>query len=447
MGPVELVPDRERAGRILTLALPIVGSMVSQNVLNLVDTAMVGSLGDAALAAVGLGGFVTFLSQSIILGLSAGVQAVAARRRGEGRVEVMAESLNGGLLLSLALGLPLSLVLWWAAPAIYGALNADPEVLAHGVPYYRWRLVGVVFTGMNFSFRGYWNGVGLSQMYLRTILVMHVTNIVVSYWLIFGGFGVPALGTTGASIGTTVSVMVGTAVYFSLARLHAAEAGFLARIPGREELGTLLRLSIPNGIQQLFFSAGLTALYWIVGKVGTPELAAANVLINLNLVAILPAMGLGLAAASLVGQALGRKEPEDAARWGWNVVGVGLMVLVSLGLPYLVVPDPILGIFLREQATLELARNPLRLAGATMVVEAFGMILMNALLGAGDTKTAMAVSIVAQWFVFLPIAWLVGPGSGGGLMAIWWAQAGYRALLAVTFTALWHRGRWASIKV
>lgn len=438
---------RARAGTILTLALPIVGSMVSQNVLNLVDTAMVGQLGKEALAAVGVASFANFASQSVILGLSAGVQATAARRLGEGREGELATPLNGGLFLALVLGLPLALVLWWLAPDLFPYVNEDPKVIAQGVPYYRARLAGVVAVGMNFSFRGYWNGVNLSRMYMRTILLMHACNVVLNYALIFGHFGAPAMGAEGAGWGTTLSMWIGTAYYFYLGREHAGAAGFLAKLPGRDELGALLKLSAPNSVQQLFFSSGLLALYWIVGKVGTAELAAANVLINLTLVAILPAMGLGLGAASLVGQALGRGDPEDARAWGWDVVKLGVMLLTMIGLPALLAPDLLLRVFLHEPETLDVARLPLRLIGASIGLEAVGMVLMNALLGAGDSRSVMQVSIAVQWGLFLPVAYLVGPHLGYGLLGIWIANMGYRALLAISFAALWVRGDWAKVQV
>lgn len=442
-----MLPSPPRIRTILHLALPIIGSMVSQNILNLVDTWMVGELGKAALAAVGLGGFVTFASQALILGLSAGVQATAARRFGEDRKDELAVPLNGGLLLSWVLGVPLAAFLYWNSEAIFAALNDDPEVVRLGVDYYRMRLLGVVAVGMNFSFRGFWNGISMSQMYMRTLVLMHICNAALSYALIFGVAGFPAMGVTGAGAGTTLSVWLGSGIYTFLALRHAREAGFLQRLPSRQSLRNLVTISLPNSVQQLFFACGLTALFWIVGQVGTAELAAASVLINLTLVAILPAMGLGLAAASLVGQALGRGQPDDAATWGWDVVKLGVILLFCLGLPYLLVPTPILQVFLKEPDTLAVARLPLQLLGATITLEAFGMILMNALLGAGDSRRVMVVSVVTQWILFLPLAYLVGVVLQKGLLGIWIANAGYRALLGGSFALLWWRGDWTDIEV
>ncbi len=437
----------QRLQRIMGLALPIIGGMVSQNVLNLVDTAMVGMLGNAALAAVGIGGFATFMCMALVLGVSTGVQAMASRRKGAEQHDRTAIPLNAGLVIVLVVAPVLSVLLILAVPHAYPWLIDDPEVIELGIPYLDARLLGIVFVGMNFAFRGYWNAVDLSRLYMSTLVIMHATNIFLNYVLIFGKLGMPALGTTGAGIGTMASTAVGTAIYFWLGFRHAREGGFLHGLPRASEVLSMVRLSLPSGVQQFFFAAGFLATFWIIGRVGTAELAAANVLINVTLVAILPGMGLGLAAATLVGQALGRGDAEDARRWGWDVMLTATILLTLLGVPMWLLPDLILSGFIHDDATLDLGRTPMRLIGITMTIEAVGLVLMHALLGAGDVKRVMAVAITTQWIVFLPIAYLVGPVLGLGLIGIWVMQGLYRALQAGIFFRYWRGPEWARIQV
>lgn len=442
-----LLPSPARTRRILGLALPIIGGMTSQNVLNVIDTAMVGALGPAALAGVGMGSFLSFMAVAAVIGLATGVQATAARRQGEGRADETAVPLNGGLLLALLLGAPITVGVFFAAPALFAWLNPDPAVVAAGAPYLQARTLAVVFVGMNFSFRGYWSAIDQPRLYLYTLLVMHAANIVISYVLIFGHLGLPALGTTGAGIGTASGMILGTGIYFALARRRAHGAGFLHRRPRLEQLRRQLTLSLPASAQNFLFAAGLTALFWILGQVGTDALAVANVLINLSLVAVLPAIGLGLAATTLVGQALGRRDPEDAYRWGWEVAVVGTLVLAVLGLPMLVVPELILAGFLHQPELVELGRMPLRIVGAGIAIDGLGLILMHALLGAGATGWVMLVSLATQWVVFLPLAWLLGTRLGLGLLAIWSLFIVYRAGQTAAFAWLWRRGGWQRIAV
>jgi putative MATE family efflux protein len=439
--------DGPRLRRIMTLALPIIGGMVSQNILNLVDTAMVGTLGDAALAAVGLGGFANFMFMALILGVSTGVQVMSARRKGQGQLERMALPLNGGLFMVLLFAPLLTVVLYILLPDIYPWLNSDADVIEQGVPYLRWRLLAITVVGCNFAFRGYWNAVDLSRLYMGTLLVMHATNIFLNWVFIFGNLGAPAMGAAGAGLASAISTAIGLSIYIWLGLRHARHAGFLEGLPSSTDLLGLLKLSLPTGIQQLFFSTGFVILFWIIGQIGTRELAGASVLVNLLLVALLPGLGLGLAASTLVGQAMGRGEPEDAAQWGWDVTKVGALLMAVLGLPVVVFPDPIIGIFIHDSATLGVTRLPAQFMGATMALEGLGMIMMHSLLGAGDARRVMMISVGMQWIVFLPLAYVVGPVLGFGLLAIWVLQGTYRGIQAGILTRLWVKREWATIDV
>ena len=248
------------------------GGMISQNIMNLVDTAMLGVLGDGALAAVGLAQFTTFTCGAFIIGLATGVQATSARWLGAGRTGEIAVPLNGGLLLVMLLGLPTSILLIRLAPDLFALLSPDAAVIGHGTVYFQARLVGLLAMGINFVFRGYWNAVNLSKFYMRTIILMNMINIFLNWVLIFGNLGAPRLGVVGAGIGTTVALYIGSAAYLLTALRHARDGGFLARWPDRATLLTLLRLSIPAGIQHVFFAAGMLAFFWILGNIGTAEL-------------------------------------------------------------------------------------------------------------------------------------------------------------------------------
>lgn len=423
---------------------------MSQNILNLVDTAMVSRLPDSntALAAVGYGGFILFFSQSIILGLSTGVQATASRRKGQGRLSESGHFLNAALLLIVCIAPILSVILSQSAPSIYPIVNNDPDVVERGVPYLQIRAMGIIFVSSNFAFRGYWNAVDMTRLYMTTLIAMHIVNIVLNYILIFGNFGAPALGVEGAAIASVAALGFGTAVYWFFGFRYARESGFMRGLPPRADIRRLIALSLPSGIQQTFFSAGFLMTFWIIGKVGTAEVAGANILMNLMLVALLPGMGLGLSAATLVGQALGRGDADDAHRWAWDVVKVSIIALGLLGLPMVLVPELLItSIYTLEPETLALMIWPLRITGISMLFEAVGTVFQNALLGAGDARRVMKIAIVNQWLIFLPLAFLAGPVLGGGLTAIWLLQAIYRSGQAGIFALFWERRRWAKIEL
>jgi putative MATE family efflux protein len=440
-------PGPERRRRVWAIALPITGGMMSQNLLNLVDIGMVGHLGDSALAATGIGSFSNYLAISFIIGLSAGVQALAARRLGEGRVDETAVPLNGGLMLAAIIGLPLCILLILGTPFAFNLLTDDPAVREQGIPYLQVRIASMMAVGMNFSFRGYWSAIHMTGVYLRTLLIMHAINIFLNWVLIFGNLGAPELGVFGAGVATTISLYIGTLLYFFFALRHARDKGFLHRRPSRRTLWQQFRLSLPSSLQQLFFAGGMVALIWIVGRIGTAEVAAVNVLMTFHITAILPAFGIALATMTLVGNALGRGDAEDAAAWGWN--GAALTFVYGAVLSLLLIPlaDPILGVFLTNPETRRLAYLPMVLWALMISVDSAGMVLMNALIGAGDTRRSMWISITWQWLFYLPLAWLVGPVLGYGLLGVWIVNGLYRTGQAVNCVTQWRGRKWAQIQI
>jgi len=442
-----LLPDRDRRSRIWGIALPIMGGMMSQNVLNLVDIGMVGRLGDSALAATGIGGFTNYLAMSFVIGLSVGVQALAARRLGEGRVSETAVPLNGGLILALIIGIPLCALMIMATPFAFEMVTDDSQVRAQGIPYLQARIAGMMAVGMNFSFRGFWSAIHLATVYLRTLLIMHTINIFLNWVLIFGKLGAPELGVFGAGLATTISLYIGTVLYFFFALRHARDKGFLHQLPSRQTLSQQFRLSLPSSIQQVFFSAGVVGLLWIVSRIGTAEVAALNVLMTFHITAILPAFGIALAAMTLVGNALGRGDVDDATAWGWNCAALTFVYGIVLSLLIILLAEPILGVFLTDPNTRQLAYLPMVLWGLMISFDTAGMVLMNALIGAGDTRRSMWISVLWQWLFFLPLAYLVGPVLGAGLVGVWAVNGLYRVGQAVTCSMQWAGRRWAGVQL
>jgi putative MATE family efflux protein len=439
--------DTERLKVILTLGLPIIGGMLSQSLLNLVDTAMVGTLGGNALAGVGVGGYATFLAMALIMGLSSGVQAMVARRRGEQRSKDTAVPLNGGLLLSLLICLPLTLLFLNLSAPLVRLISTESEIVDIASPYFDYRIMAMLAVGLNLSFRGYWNGINQPMVYLRVLVSVHIANVLISYGLIFGEFGLPEMGAVGAGIGTTVALYLGSVIYLILTFRQARPHGFLHSIPDSATLRSMLQLSIPNSLQQFFFAASICVLFWIIGQIGIQELAIAHVLTLLALFLILPAVGLGMAATTLVSHSLGSQHYTQACEWGWDVVKVATLILILLSLPMWFFPESILGLFLHDEDLIQRARLPLQVAAAAICIDTTAIVFTQALLGAGANRSVMAVTTIGQWCFYLPLAWLVGPYLGGGLIGIWLVQLVHRAFSSLVFAAIWRRQKWTSIKL
>ena len=438
--------EKSRLLRISGLALPMIAAAFSTNLMTFVDTLMVGQLGDAALGGVGIGGQLFFLLLAVALGLTAGVQALVARRVGEERLDQTGKVLNAGILLALAAGIFLVAIGYILAPLIFGLINNDPLVIDKGLDYLSMRLPSLLLMGLTLTFRSYWVGVSLAKWSMISIVSLSLANILFNYMLIFGNFGAPEMKVAGAGLGSSLAVLVGLLVNFGLALKFALKNGFLRGLAERKHIGTILKVAYPESLRQVLFSVGVVALYALVGQIGTQELAAFHVVISICLIAYMPHIGIGGAATTLVGEALGRKDVRDAKLWGWQVSNFGLVVLTAVGLAIAVYPQLVLDLFFVEESTLMIAIAPLQLAVFAHVLDGYGKIVAGALIGAGDTKAAMRLTLLPQYLLLLPLL-SVSVFLGYGLIAAMAIFLGSTAISALLFACVWQREKWTGIEV
>ncbi len=438
----------ERGLRIFTIGLPIMGGMVSNVLLGLVDTAMVGTLGNAALGAVGLSSFVASIYLGLFYGFSIAVQAMVSRRKGEGKIEECGIYLSGALIIIIAIAPLASLGLYFLIPYIFPLINSDPEVISIGIDYIRWLILQAAFVGFILANTGFWNGIGLTRVYIGSLLAMHASNIFFNYVFIFGKFGAPALGAEGAGFATAIASVLGTLLYLRLGLKFGKPFGYMQKFPSLAEIKGIVRLAIPAGFQQLLDITALTITYSIVGLVGTMELASYSVLLNLIGLVGLPAWGLGTAGATLVGQALGKKDIEDAANWAWDVIKIGVVAMALIGMPFWMIPDAILSIWIHDAATREIAILPTQILGIMIAFNGVGYMLATMLNGAGDIRRVTLINLVTQWLILVPGAYLFGIQFGFGLIGVWIVhQFAYRGGHSFIFSYFWRQGKWSRIVV
>ncbi len=439
--------EKQRIKTILTLSLPIIGGMVSQNILNLIDTAMVGRLGTEALAAVGIGSFAIFLSQAIILGLSSGVQSISSRRIGEKQNHLSGAPLDAGIIIAIILGLIISFLLYPFVPELFNFLNSNKDVAEFGIPYWRIRLFGVVFVGINYSFRGFFNGVGQPKKYMSTLVLMHVSNIIFNYLLIYGNFGFPEMGVSGAAWASTISTFIGTIFYFYKGTKSFASFGALKFKISQADLLKTLKLSLPSGGQQFLMALGITSLFWMIGKIGVPEVAAANILINILMICILPGLGFGMASATLVGTSLGKKDVNQAKEWAFDVVKIGGLLALIFGAALSFFSEEILYLFINESIVVALAKNPLEITGIIIFLDVMSVIFMNSLLGSGDVGVVLKTNIFTQWGIFFPVGIILVLFFKPSLLTIWLVFCFSRLIQGVVYFLLWSKNRWGQVKL
>lgn len=438
---------RERITTISKLAFPVAIALSSNVVMTLVDLAMVRPLGHHVTAAVGLSVFSQVLVLSLVIGIGPAVQGIVARRRGQGMTEPQCVPLNGGLLIALIIGLPLTVLAYWLAPVYYSVISSDPAVTKVGIPFLQTLYMAVVATGLNTAFKGHWTGMERQNVYMGVVVFMNVLNFFGNYVLITGRWGFPALGATGAALSTATSVYVGVLVNFALSWYHFRREGFLTAKPKKKLLVRIVQLSIPGTMQEFFYAAGYVALFILVGKVGTADLAALNVVIRITFVLSIVALALGSASATLVSKTVGEGDVEGAAAWGWDSGKLGIIVLTLLAVPLVAFPKFFLSLFLANPSTIALAVLPWQLQIGTMGLASVIYVFAYTLVSVGDGNRVALVSFGTQWLFFLPAVWLVGPYLGHGLLVITYVDLVYGACSAALITTLWAQGRWKTIKI
>jgi len=429
---------------VMVLAIPMVLEMLMESIFVVADVFFVARLGSDAVATVGLTESVLALVYAMAMGLSIGVTAMVARRTGEHDHEGAALAAVQGLLLGCVVAVVVGVAGAISAPRLLALMGASPEVIASGTNFMRVMLGGSASILLLFLVNAVFRGAGDAAIAMRTLWLANGINILLAPCLIFGLGPFPAMGVTGAAVATTIGRGVG--VLFGLSRLFSPRSRLaVGRGHLRLELTLmrrLFRLSGNGTLQVLIETASWIALVRIMAGFGSEALAGYTIAIRIILFALLPAFGLGNAAATLVGQALGAGKQERAVRsvhmaGKYNTIFLGVVSLgFMLGAPAIIAP------FSHDPEVSAFAADGLRVLAAGFLLYAYGMVISQSFNGAGDTRTPTVLNLVCFWLLEIPLAYLLavplGMGPHGVFLAITIAFSTFTALAVLMF----RRGRW-----
>jgi putative MATE family efflux protein len=445
-----LFPHRALSREVLRLATPVTLSTLTFTLLTVVDTAMLGRLGAVPLAAAGVAGVLFFAVTFPISGLSVGVQALTARRFGEGNEVHCGQVLSTGVGLCLVLGVPIVIGAPWLARAIAPLSSSDPDVVAAGTVYLHFRFFGAAFMLLNFTTRAFFAGIGKTRHQLNGSILITAINILLDYVLIFGHAGFPKLGIQGAAIASTIASGVGALYYLGVLVLGRGYrrrfSAFHPPFSTARWLRPIVRLSIPVFAQRLVSNGAWSIFFLIVARIGTVELAATNVIRSIYHLTIMIGVGLGTAAAALVGQNLGSAKPDHAERLAWEAAKLASWTMAFVGILFLVVPGWVFRVYTNDALVIEAGRLPLMLLGFVQAFAGIALVLSQALQGAGNTRYVMVVELVCV-ACYLPTVYFLGLRTPLGLVGAWTAEYVYWLFLAIAMTWKFRRGTWKAIVV
>lgn len=434
---------------ILLLAIPMVLEMVLESLFAVVDVFWVGRLGPDAVATVGLTESMLSLVFAVGLGLSLSTTAMVARRIGEknpaGAAVAGVQAIIIGLVISTAIGAPCLFL----APRLLALMGASPQIIAVGSGYARIALGGSAAIMLLFLNNAIFRGAGDAAIAMRLLWVSNIINLVLDPCLIFGWGPFPKLGVTGAALATFSGRSIGV-LYQFYRLLRGTERIRILRRQIRVELDVLLRLvrvSLTGILQFAIAHTSWIGLVRIVSLFGSAALAGYTIAIRILIFIILPSWGLSNAAATLVGQNLGAKQPDRAEKSVWRTGFYNMLFLGIIGVFFVFFAGPVIRLFTHDPAVVPLATSCLRILSYGNIAYAYGMVMLQAFNGAGDTVTPTIVHFFGFWVLEIPLAYTLaiplGMRSNGVFLAIVVAEAA----IAGAGVVLFKRGRWKRQKI
>lgn len=451
---------------ILRLALPTVIAMLSQSIVNEVDIYFFTKLphpeDSNAQAALLPSLLLVWLFGGSLSAISVGTQALTARRYAERKYEAAGAVLANAGFFCLLAGIVLAIVGAATIKSLLGGILKVPEAHAIAYDYSKWRLLGIVSMAGTMALKAFFDGIGKTWVHLVSAVVMNVFNVLFCWMFIFGNFGATRMGAPGAGFAAFVATWIGLGIMlFFLVRERSRFAFLRWSALSRSLTWDILKLSIPAALATIVMMGGFALFAQVAGKLDAAEALkfpegareAVNGAATTDIVAVLKltftaCLAFGTATATLVAQSLAAKRPDDADRFGWASVRLGLVLFGVIGLFEGVLFTPqILHFISHSEAVRHAAIVPLRIMGIITPVIAVAMILSEALFGAGNTKFVAAAQFCLVFFLLVPAAWVLGIKFGLGIMGMWIAAAAYMIGAAIVMTLKFRGGSWKKIEL
>lgn len=435
---------------IFMLSIPMILEMAMESLLAVVDIFFISRLNDNdAVTAVGLTESVNAIVYSLAMGLGMAATAMVARRIGEkdgpGAAVAAVNALYIGLMVSLIISL--SGILFYKD--ILRLMGASENIVAVGSGYTLWMLGGNFTIVSLFLVNAIFRGAGNAAIAMHSLWIANILNMVLDPLLIFGWGPVPAMGVEGAAIATNIGR--GAGVLYQLYYL-AGDKGIIKihseniKID-RDIIIRLLKVSAGNVGQFLISTASWLFLARIIVNFGSAAFAGYQFAIRIIIFTILPSWGMANAAATLVGQNLGAKQPERAEKSVWTAGFLNMVFLGLISITFYFVSEPVMGFFSSNVEVIRFGTQCLRIVAFGYVFYGYGMVIIQALNGAGDSKTPTILNLFGYWLFQIPLAYVMSMKLDFGASGAFWAIAIAESAMAVAAIIIFRQGKWKTVKI
>jgi putative MATE family efflux protein len=437
--------------KVLHLAWPAIVENLLHTMVGIVDTAMVGRLGAASLAAAGLGNQISMIGLTVFSALATGSTALVARHIGADEPDKAGDVARQSMVLGLFVSGTVMIAFLFAARGLLGVLfrRSEAAVLNMAAAYVRVVTLAMVLNYFLIVINAILRGAGDTKTPMRITALVNVINIIGNTIFIYGVGPFPPLGVTGAAIGTAVAQAAGGIIALRILFRHPV---LRVRItdsfrPDPSIIRRIANIGIPAGLEQGMMRIAQLVYTMIVSSLGTVAYAAHQVALNAESLSFMPGAGFATASTTLVGQNLGAQRPEEAEASGLGARNLGILVMSVMGVIFLIMPEPLVKIFSSDPEVIAQAAVCLRLVAISQPALATWMILAGGLRGAGDTRAILKIVIAGFVAVRVGLAYLLAIRLGLGLIGAWIAMVVDLFVRGFLIQLRFNRGQWKTLKV
>jgi len=444
-------PDQiQIRGQIFHIAGPAIFEMVLQTMTQIVDMVMVGQLGPAAIAAVGIANQPTFFLMALFQALAVGTTALVARLIGARKRNEASEVMKQSVGLAVVFGGLIGGVFVILAPHVIQFMGADADVAPMATDYFRIIVSGMIFTALTVIMVAGLRGAGDARTPMVARSVANVLNVVLNWLLIFGVWFFPQLGVLGAGVSTITTRALSVLMIAYVMRQGKTPLKWDGSIIPRWNMRIIhriLNVGLPAAGEQFILRSGQMLFVRTVASMGTLAMAAHQIALNIESLSFMPGFGFSVASTALVGQHLGAKKPGWAETAGFETAKVAVMTMGCIAVGLFIFGPSVIHLYTDDPQVIELGTTILRIIAVVQPAIALSFTMGGGLRGAGDTRFVLVASGISIWAVRLVLAHYLGVVMGLGLVGAWLGMSIDLCFRAVLVTIRFRGGRWKSIKV